>query len=96
MQKLLLGLALLGGAALAHPAVAQISKFHGDIGLGAVLLHAAGPVNNNPYGYSGVENGYVIKTYDATIMLLDWHGAHEQERSVVSGADPDRASDSLD
>lgn len=32
---------------------------------------------------------------DATIMLLDWHGAHEQERFAVSGADPMRASDAL-
>jgi serine phosphatase RsbU (regulator of sigma subunit) len=32
---------------------------------------------------------------DATILCLDWHGAHDQERSVVSGADPERASDPL-
>ncbi len=32
---------------------------------------------------------------DATIMLLDWHGAHERERFAVSGADPMRASDAL-
>ena len=32
---------------------------------------------------------------DATILCLDWHGTHDQERSVVSGADPDRASDPL-
>jgi len=32
---------------------------------------------------------------DATIMLLDWHGAHERERFAVSGADPKRASDAL-
>ncbi len=33
---------------------------------------------------------------DATVLCLDWHGNHDQERSVVSGADPDRASDPLD
>lgn len=32
---------------------------------------------------------------DATIMLLDWHGAHERERFAVSGADPVRASGAL-
>lgn len=32
---------------------------------------------------------------DATVLCLDWHGTHDQERSVVSGADPDRASDPL-
>lgn len=32
---------------------------------------------------------------DATILCLDWHGHHDQGRSVVSGADPGRASDPL-
>ena len=32
---------------------------------------------------------------DATILCLDWHGNHDQERSVVSGADPERASNPL-
>jgi serine phosphatase RsbU (regulator of sigma subunit) len=32
---------------------------------------------------------------DATVMLLDWHGDHERERSTASGADPVRASDPL-
>jgi serine phosphatase RsbU (regulator of sigma subunit) len=32
---------------------------------------------------------------DATVLCLDWHGTHDQERTVVSGADPDRASDPL-
>ena len=32
---------------------------------------------------------------DATILCLDWHGTHDQERSVVSGADPGRASSPL-
>ena len=32
---------------------------------------------------------------DATILCLDWHGTHDQKRSVVAGADPDRASDPL-
>ena len=32
---------------------------------------------------------------DATILCLDWHGTHDQERSVVSGADPGRASNPL-
>lgn len=32
---------------------------------------------------------------DATVLCLDWHGTHDQGRSVVSGADPDRASDPL-
>jgi len=29
---------------------------------------------------------------DATVLCFDWHGAHDQERSVVFGADRDRAS----
>jgi serine phosphatase RsbU (regulator of sigma subunit) len=29
---------------------------------------------------------------DATVLCLDWHGAHGQSRSSVSGADPARAS----
>jgi serine phosphatase RsbU (regulator of sigma subunit) len=32
---------------------------------------------------------------DATVLCLDWHGTHEQGRSVVSGADRERASDPL-
>jgi hypothetical protein len=32
---------------------------------------------------------------DATVMLLDWHGRHDRERSTVSGADPMRASNPL-
>ena len=32
---------------------------------------------------------------DATLLCLDWHGAHEQSRDVVSGAEPSRASDPL-
>jgi serine phosphatase RsbU (regulator of sigma subunit) len=29
---------------------------------------------------------------DATVLCLDWHGNHDEERSVVSGADRERAS----
>lgn len=32
---------------------------------------------------------------DATVMILDWHGRHDQERRTVSGADPTRASNPL-
>jgi serine phosphatase RsbU (regulator of sigma subunit) len=32
---------------------------------------------------------------DATVLCLDWHGNHDQERTVVSGADPERASNPL-
>jgi serine phosphatase RsbU (regulator of sigma subunit) len=32
---------------------------------------------------------------DATVLCLDWHGTHDQERSVLSGADPERASNPL-
>lgn len=32
---------------------------------------------------------------DATILCLDWHGTHDEDRSIVAGADPDRASDPL-
>ena len=33
---------------------------------------------------------------DATVMVLDWHDHHERERTSESGADPARASDSLE
>lgn len=29
---------------------------------------------------------------DATVLCLDWHGAHERDRDSDAGADPDRAS----
>jgi hypothetical protein len=32
---------------------------------------------------------------DATVLCLDWHGRHDQDRRSVSGADPVRASDAL-
>lgn len=32
---------------------------------------------------------------DATILCLDWHGSHGQQRSAGTGADTDRASDPL-
>lgn len=32
---------------------------------------------------------------DATVMLVDWHGGHYQQRKALSGADPIRASDPL-
>ena len=32
---------------------------------------------------------------DATLLCLDWHGAHEESRDVVSGAEPSRASGPL-
>jgi len=30
---------------------------------------------------------------DATLLIIDWHGEHQQDRSTVAGADPVRASD---
>ncbi len=32
---------------------------------------------------------------DATVLCLDWHGLHEEDRRTVSGADPVRASDAV-
>jgi hypothetical protein len=34
---------------------------------------------------------------DATVLVLDWHGHHERERSAVAvaGADPERASETI-
>lgn len=32
---------------------------------------------------------------DATVLCLDWHGSHGEDRAAVSGADPERASDPL-
>jgi serine phosphatase RsbU (regulator of sigma subunit) len=33
---------------------------------------------------------------DATVMCLDWHGQHADDRTAVSGADPGRASNAED
>ncbi|WP_110241136.1 PP2C family protein-serine/threonine phosphatase [Nocardioides gilvus] len=33
---------------------------------------------------------------DATVLVLDWHGMHDESRESVSGADPERASEPLD
>lgn len=32
---------------------------------------------------------------DATVLVLDWHGMHDESRESVAGADPARASDPL-
>ncbi|MBB6628225.1 serine/threonine-protein phosphatase [Nocardioides sp. KIGAM211] len=33
---------------------------------------------------------------DATLLCLDWHGTHDEDRDAVDGADTERASDPLD
>ena len=32
---------------------------------------------------------------DATVLCLDWHGGHGQDRASLHGAEPGRASDAL-
>lgn len=64
-------LALVAGGALARPAQAQVSKFHGDLGVGLVPLRARGPVQANPVGYQGTPQGYVLETVDADFFLLN-------------------------
>ncbi|GAA4365548.1 hypothetical protein GCM10023185_35880 [Hymenobacter saemangeumensis] len=56
---------------LAGPVQAQVSKFHGDLGVGLVPLRATGPVQGNPNGYSGLENGYVLETVSGNFFLLN-------------------------
>lgn len=71
MKKVLFSLALVAGCALVRPAQAQVSKFHGDLGVGLVPLRATGPVQANPDGYSGIPNGYVLQTVNANLFLLN-------------------------
>lgn len=66
MKKLLLALGLLVGASAAQ---AQVSKFSLAFGCGAVPLHARGPVQTNPNGYSGIEVGYAVQTTDVLYLL---------------------------
>ena len=71
MNKHLLSLALVAGCALVRPAQAQVSKFHGDLGVGLVPLRSKAPVQANPSGYQGTPAGYVLETVDANFFLLN-------------------------
>jgi len=66
MNKYLLALGLLAGVPAAQ---AQVSKFSWALGCGAVPLHARGPVQTNPNGYSGIEVGYAVQTTDVLYLL---------------------------
>ena len=66
MQKYLLALGLL---AAAQAAQAQVSKFSWALGCGTVPLHARGPVQTNPNGYSGLEVGYAVQNTDVLYLL---------------------------
>ena len=68
MKKLLLALALLASNGAAR---AQVSKFSFAMGVGVVPMHSAAPDQANPYNYSGIQPGYVLKTYDASLLLLN-------------------------
>jgi len=68
MKKIVFALALLAGAGAAR---AQVSKFGFAMGVGVVPMHSAAPDQANPYGFSGIQPGYVIKTYDASLLLLN-------------------------
>jgi hypothetical protein len=68
MKILLATLLLLAGADTAQ---AQVSKFSLGLGIGLVPLHATGPEQANPNGYSGIQQGYVLKTTDVSYLLLN-------------------------
>ena len=64
-------LALVAGLAVVRPAQAQVSKFHGDLGVGLVPLRATAPVQANPNGYQGTPQAYVLQTTNANLLLLN-------------------------
>jgi hypothetical protein len=70
MKKYFLHLALLGSW-LAGPAAAQVSMFHGDLGVGLVPLRSKGPGQANPNGSGNTPNGYVLQTTNADLLLLN-------------------------
>ena len=71
MKSSILPLALLAALALTRPARAQVSKFHGDVGVGLVPLRSSGPDQANPDNYYGIVPGYVLKTTNADLLLLN-------------------------
>lgn len=67
MKKLVLSLALLVSAGAAQAQL--LSKFSLALGLGAIPMHAKGPVQANPNGYAGIEVGYVQQEVSSTFLL---------------------------
>ena len=71
MSKFLLALALGAGCALARPAGAQVSKVTYAAGVGLMPVRGTAPDQANPYNYAGTTPGYVLKTVDADLLLLN-------------------------
>ena len=70
MKEYFFALVLLVGSTMVRPAQAQVSKFNLAAGVGLVPMRATGPVQANPYGYSGIQPGYVLQTTDANFWLV--------------------------
>ena len=68
MKNLLLALALLASVGAAQ---AQVSKFGFAMGVGLVPMRSTIAEQANPNGYSGIQPGYVLNTYDANLLLLN-------------------------
>lgn len=71
MNTYFFALALVAGLAGLRPAQAQVSKFHGDLGVGLLPLRSTGPVQANPSGYQGTPASYVLETVNADLFLLN-------------------------
>ncbi|SFQ52778.1 hypothetical protein [Hymenobacter arizonensis] len=71
MKKCFILLAIAAGGSWACPVHAQVSKFHGDFGVGMVPMRSKGPVQANPDGYSGTTPGFELQTLDANLFLLN-------------------------
>ncbi|GAA4050508.1 hypothetical protein GCM10022409_41600 [Hymenobacter glaciei] len=70
MRAIFIALALGAGGLATPVAQAQVSKFHSSLGVGAVPVHARYIEQANPYGYSGITPGYVIKEVNALPLVL--------------------------
>lgn len=73
MNKRLFALTLGAGLGLwaGLPVQAQVSRFHGDFGLGVIPLRALGPDQANPNNYAGIAPGYVLKSTEANLLLFN-------------------------
>lgn len=87
MKNYVLSLAVVAGCALVRPAQAQVSKFHGDLGVGLLPLHSTAPDQANPYNYSGITPGYVLKSLDANLILINGNIGFDQPLFKFGGND---------
>ena len=72
MKTLFLTLAAVAGSLAARPALAQVSKFHGDLGMGLVPLRSTGPNydHSGPY-YNAAGDGFALETINANLITFN-------------------------